>query len=246
MASKNYALQTAGWSQSDQRAYATFYDQHKSVKFPQGRPWWAVVERSAEGAATPMPVGELQPNGWSAPWYPAPSYMTASVGKAVPGSSLQEHRFRIDYTSMTADRQRAMREYYDRAVLEAIGQGWPAPDYGEAITYRLRAIVGPPPLSPKIPEAAMAEDPWILGFSDQENEELARLLASGVTDILTAAQSEAKVDKVKDLQDQLEATNAMVQKLLARGMEQDAEADANKAKMAKARAGRKPSQTVAV
>lgn len=238
MASKNYNTQP-GWSQADQRSYAIWYDQHKNAQFPQGRPWWSVVERAAEGAKMPMPVGELQPQGWDAPWLPDAKYVTASLGKATQGNSMQEHRFRIDYPAMINDRKQAMREYYNLAVVEAVGQGWEAPNYGDPITFRLRQIIGPMPLSPKIPEAAMAEDPWLLGFSPVENEQLARLLQMGTEDLLTSAQSERKVDKVADLE-------ATVAKLLARDAERDAaeqaKAQAAKDRMAKARAGRKPKE----
>lgn len=241
MASKNYAIAEEGWSQAKQRNYAIWYDQHKCAKFPQGRPWWSVVERPAEGAAMPMPVGELQPgNGkditWSAPWLPDAKYINKSIGKASPGATMHEHKFRIDYVSMIADFKQALREYYDRAVLEAIGQGWQAPNYGDPVSYRLRAIVGMEmPKSPKIPEAAMAEDPWILGFSTTENETLARLLQHGREDIDTAAQSEAKVDKVADLEAKL---NAMIERDAQREREATEKAEAAKARMAKARAGR--------
>lgn len=207
MASKNFAY-AAGWSQSDQRDYAVFYDQHRSKEFPNGRPWWAVVERPSEGAAMAMPVGELQPGdgkapAWVAPWYPDAKYMTKSIGRATPGSSMSEHRFRIDYATQIADRKVAMQEYYNRAVTEAIGLGWPAPDYGDPIGYKLQQVIGKPPLSSRIPEAALAEDPWILGFTTIENEALARLLELGHDNILTAKQSEAKVDKTADLEAKL-------------------------------------------
>ena len=242
MASKDFSTQKPGWSQADQRSYAVFYDQHKCAKFPQGRPWWAVVERPAEGAAMPMPVGELQPQGWDAPWLPDMMYINKSIGRATPGATMQEHKFRIDYATMIQDRKTALREYYDRAVLESVGQGWQAPNYGDPISFRLRAIVGVPPLSPKIPEAAMAEDPWLLGFSNVENETLARLLQHGREDIETASQSEAKVDRLQEMEDKLRIASEAMADLLKR--EQDRE-EAQKAKMAKARAGKKISQTVA-
>jgi len=242
MASKNYGAQKAGWSQADQRSYAIFYDQHKSAKFPQGRPWWAVVERAAEGAAMPGPVGELQPQGWAAPWLPNAEYIARSVGKGTPGDQMDTRKFRIDYVTMIADRKRSLREYYDRAVTEAVGQGWDAPNYGDPISFRLRAIIGAPPLSPKIPEAAMAEDPWILGFSTVENETLARLLTHGMEDVATAMQSEAKVDKVAELEAQLAAQSAQIQAILDRDNAKD---KAAKDRMAKARAGRKSSQASA-
>jgi hypothetical protein len=242
MASKNYAAPEEGWSQAKQRSYALWYDQHKCAKFPQGRPWWSVVERPAEGAAMPMPVGELQPQGWDAPWLPDATYINKSIGKASPGATMSEHKFRIDYAAMITDRKQALREYYDRAVLEAIGQGWQAPNYGDPIPFRLRAIIGTPPQSPKIPEAAMAEDPWLLGFSTTENETLARLLQHGREDVETAVQSEAKMDKVAAL----EATvAALLARDEAREKAEAEKAEAAKARMAKARAGRKTSNATA-
>lgn len=242
MASKNFSNTPAGWSQADQRNYAVWYDQHKCAKFPQGRPWWSVVERPAEGAAMPMPVGELQPQGWDAPWMPDANYINKSIGRATQGATMHEHRFRIDYTAMINDRKQALREYYDRAVLEAVGQGWEAPNYGDVISFRLRAIIGAPPQSPKIPEAAMAEDPWILGFSTAENETLARLLQHGREDIETATQSEAKMDRVGELEAKLAEQSGLIQKMLDRDKEKD---EAAKARMAKARAGRKTSTATA-
>lgn len=242
MASKNFGNVQTGWSQADQRSYAVFYDQHKCAKYPQGRPWWAVVERPAEGAAMPMPVGELQPQGWDAPWLPDAAYINKSIGRATPGATMQEHKFRIDYPTMIQDRKTAMKEYYDRAVLEAIGQGWEAPDFGGVISFRLRAIVGTPPLSQKIPEAAMAEDPWILGFSPTENETLARLLAHGLEYIATAGQSEAKVDRMADMEAKLAAATEQMSAMMEREAKRE---QATADRMAKARAGKKVPQAVA-
>ena len=81
----------------------------------------------------------------------------------------------------------------------------------------------------------MAEDPWILGFSTTENETLARLLQHGREDVETAVQSEAKVDKVAELEAKL---NAMLERDAAREKADAEKAEAAKARMAKARAGR--------
>jgi hypothetical protein len=243
MASKNYANVQTGWSQADQRNVAIFRDQHKCAQFPEGRPWWANVERAAEGAAMPMPVGELMPLGWDAPWFPDAKYINASIGRATPGATLQEHKFRIDYAAMIADCKRAMREYYDNAITEAIGQGWQAPDYGAPIPYRLRAIVGKgPPLSPKVPEAALAEDPWILGFSKAENETLARLLQHGLAEVDTAEQSEVKVDKFAEMEAKMAAQAAQIQALLDRATVPAPKVDG---RSKAARAARTPSQASA-
>ena len=86
----------------------------------------------------------------------------------------------------------------------------------------------------------MAEDPWILGFSQSENETLARLLelGSGTEDILTAAQSEGKMDKVAELEQKMAAQSELIQKLLDREKEKDAVKIDGRSKAA--RAARKP------
>jgi hypothetical protein len=244
MASKNFP-QVPGWSQADQRSVAIWYDQHKSPKTPNGRPWWSWVERPAEGAGMPMPVGELQPGhpdqagmNWQAPWVPEQQYIIKGIGRASPGATVSEHRFKIDYVAMIGDRKNAMKEYYNRAVIESLGQGWDAPDYGGAISFKLRQIIGNPPQSQKIPEAALAEDPWLLGFSTVENSTLARLLESGREDTPTATQSEAKVDKMAGIEAKLAEQAALIEKLLAGQTKKSADTD----RMAKVRAARKPKE----
>jgi hypothetical protein len=157
-----------GWSQAKQRDLALFFDQHRSSDFPDGRSWWCYIEKS-----TGQPVGELQPHGWAAPWVPEAKYLAMAAG------TLRNNRFRIDYQRQISDYTLAMQEYYKRAVQEAAAFNLPIPNYGEACSYKLRMIIGEPPKSPKIPEAALAGDPWILGFSKEVNEELRRLLYTG-------------------------------------------------------------------
>lgn len=173
-----------GWSQDKQRGLALFFDQHRSDKWPDGRPWWGYTERPANGASTPMPVGELQPHGWQAPWYPESKYMNMSMG------TLSSNRFRIAYERMVTDYRQAWDEYYQRAATEAAALNLPIPDYGEPLTWKLRAIVGNPPKSPKIPEAALGGDRWLLGFIDEPNEQLERLLYSGTDRIMTPREYE--------------------------------------------------------
>lgn len=189
-----------GFSQADFRLKATFYDQHRSAKFPNGRPWWGYVEKSVDGVAMPGVVGELQPDGWNAPWFPESKYIIDSIGRATADGRLQqvgamyEMRFRIDYARMMQDYTTAMREYYRRAVQEAAALHLRLPEYGGAIEYALRMVVGQPPKSPKIPEAALAGDPWLLGFDTHENEGLARLLVTGNESLPTPTQAEQTVD----------------------------------------------------
>ena len=134
-----------GWNQNKQRAYAFWYDQHKCPQFPDGRPWWSVVERPADGAAMPMPVGEVQPVGWAAPWFPPPHLITRSIGRSKPGASMYEHRFVIDYGSLVADDSASMREYYRRAAQAAAQLKEPIPQYGQDVSWGLAQIIGSPP-----------------------------------------------------------------------------------------------------
>ncbi len=229
-----------GWSQDKTRGFHVFYDQHKDEKFTaadgtklfiNGRPWGAVVERAADGAAMPMPVGPIQPLGWSAPWYPDQKYIVRSLGKiAQNGGALSQNetsnRFRIDYEAMRRDYAEAHQMYYDMMVSEHIrilpGQRVPAP--GEPIPYQIVAIIGVPPKSPKIPEAAMAGNRWLLGqetarynpetqrMEVQPDEALAALLVRSRVDILTNSQVRAVQGEQAD---ELAEVKKMLNALLA-------------------------------
>jgi len=168
-----YQAPAEGWNQNRQRGLGLFFDQHRSKDFPDGRPWWCYTERPADGAHMPHPVGELIPHQWSAPWTPEAMYMQMSMG------TLQTNRFRIMYERMIADYQQARDEYYQRAVAEAVQNSLPIPESAELLTHKLVMIVGRPPRSPRIPEAALAGDRWLLGFTTEPNEYLQRLLDYG-------------------------------------------------------------------
>lgn len=238
------SLETEGWSQNKQRSTAIFYDQHKDVNFTypvghprageqpflNGRPWWCYVERSAEGTAMPMPTGPLTPMGWEAPWYPPEKYIVSSIGRikpngqmvAIGGGGIFEQRFRIDYVQMMGEYTEAMRDYYDKAVRTAAELGQPGPDYGGVVAYQLRVRIGNPPKSPKVPEAALAGNKWLLGqllpvfnartqrWDVEEDEQLARLLASGDNTLPTAGQAEAKADRMEEMEKQMAELKALL------------------------------------
>ena len=202
------AAPSSGFSQADFRNLAVFYDQHIHRKAPQGRPWWCYVEKPAEGAAMPMPVGPLTPMGWEAmgirsPWEPDQKYIVKSLGRSRQGATMFEFKFVIDYTTMQMDFQRQMEDYYARAVNEAAALNRRLPEFGEPLEYQLRKIVGEAPMSPKIPEAAIAGDEWLLGFDAQENEMLARLLEQRSERLSTVKQSTARVDEMEEMRQQL-------------------------------------------
>lgn len=182
-----------GWGQHKKRTVLFLFDQHKAADYPNGRPWWCYGEVQVDPNVPPMPVGDLQPvvadvrtedgeiiKGWSAPWVPEQKYVQMSIGMRTNG------RFRIRYDAMIADYRAGTEEYYRRAMNEAAALNLPMPSHvGAPVAWKLKQIVGEPPKSPKVPEAALSGDRWLLGFSDDVNEELKRLLYTGQSAIPT-------------------------------------------------------------
>lgn len=171
-------ISTVG-SQSDRRTLATFRDQHKGPRFTDGRPFWGWLEMPSDPAQLAAPIGELHPGNhetaanrdwsdcWSAPWMPSPQYMELNLRRQI---------IYINYPRMIADFKKAMEEHYRKATEIAYEKNWPEPRFLGPIDHNIRHIIGRAPLSHKIPEAAMAGDPWILGLSEYPNEKLAKLL----------------------------------------------------------------------
>jgi hypothetical protein len=201
---------------------AVFLDQHRNAAagFPDGRAWWGYVERAANGADLPGLVGELQPvcadsmirgkmyKGWIAPWYPDAAYINRRLG------TLDGNHFEIDYQAMEIDWRKSEEEYFQRAITAALAHELPVPTIGGLVDYRVRAIVGKPPKSPRIPQAAKTGHQWLLGFSDEKDELLERLIsaASGSFEIPTPEQmrahegeTEALRRQVVEMQEQMRA-----------------------------------------
>jgi hypothetical protein len=167
----------------------------------------------------PQPTGPVTPLGWDAPWLPDDLYINSSLGRVAQDGSwmsalgIREPRFRIDYTKMIADYTAANRAYYRKAVLEASALKMAIPEYGSSLEYGLRQIVGEPPRSPKIPEAALAGNKWLLGQAQphpdpktglmvvEPDEQLAKLLEWGEIDIMTprdrATKESSEIERVR-------------------------------------------------
>ena len=184
MATNRYEAPAEGWNQQSGRAVGLFFDQHKSALSPMGRPWWAWTETPTDPTHARGCVGEIAPvsadmrlpdgtviKGWSAPWYPEQKYIAMAV------SLLSGNRFKIDYARQITDYKEANERYYRLAASTAGARNWPAPKMYGPVDFQLRALVGDAPKSPKVPEAAMAEDPWLLGFSEHANERVDAILA---------------------------------------------------------------------
>lgn len=167
-------------SQSDKRFLATFRDQHKSARFPNGRPWWGYLELPSDPAHAPGPCGAIWPGDhelaaqrdwsgqWDAPWLPQLKYLELN---------LRKYTLYINYPQMISDFKTAMEKHYFRASEVAYEKNWPEPQWLGPIDHNIASVIGKIPLSHKIPEAAMAGDPWLLGMQEEPNEKLKRLLS---------------------------------------------------------------------
>lgn len=176
MASKAFGnVQKSIKDQASRREVMTFYDQHKSARFPNGRPWWGHIEMPSEVGAPWGVVGSLNPgdhndpfgSAWEAPWMPPEKYIKSNVDTG---------RVQILYVPMIAEYRERTNAYYAECGEKAFEKGWPAPEPGGIVPWRLRIIAGPIPQSPQIPTAAQAGDPWILGFQSEPNDALQRVL----------------------------------------------------------------------
>lgn len=238
---------SASRGQRGRRRLVVVVDQHRNKHFPEGRAWWGYAEKqSSEEAIAPALVGDLYPvatdshilirsgqprkffRGWSAPWYPPSAYINAGVNLE-EGPVLD-----IKYQVMVTDWTQAHRDYTQRAVQAAVAHALPVPDEGERPDFRVQAIVGRPPMSPRIPQAAMTGHEWLLGFSgdDDRDETLHRLLDVGadMAAIRRAAKEmEAKGarihesvanEKIVSLEAQLRETQAQMAAMMAEFREQ--------------------------
>lgn len=165
-------------SQRDNRFIDTFHDQHKHRLFPNGRPWTGWRERPANQNGDKDQPGftgsDLQPGdhtnqalAWHAPFMPTVDYFRFDF---------QYKRINIHYDKLYGHDVAAYDRYYEAAARLSQEKGQDTPDYGVIPKGFILNIIGAPPRSPRIAEALMAGDAWLLGFSTDVNEELALAL----------------------------------------------------------------------
>jgi hypothetical protein len=174
-------------SQKDRRYLDTFYDQHRSTRFPNGRPWWGYREIAANRDMNPnlrdgFCGGELIPGRhpdegesresawrdlWSAPWVAEYRFFQLDYKRS---------RINIRYDLQMGYDQVEEEKYFRAAALICIEKGWRETKYGERPRWEVRAVLGDPPRSPQIARAAQSGDEWILGISQRQNPHLATLL----------------------------------------------------------------------
>lgn len=135
-----------GYSQRTHRVWREFTDQH-------GR-----VFAAESDMASNQPIGELMPQGFQAPWLPPMRF-----AKWRRDGDLN---FRWDYNALAAELSGATAEYYAEVsnFMTDHMPHEPIPEVGEPVPARVRrSPLGSPPLSPALPLACEAGDPWILG-----------------------------------------------------------------------------------
>lgn len=180
---------STGRNQKDRRYIDTFHDVHRHpVRFPFGRPWSGVREIAANRDAVPVPhdgfVATLSPGEhvqdehgncdrgatfasvWSAPWVPLEKYWKFNYPRKL---------ISFDYAKMRMEESQALDVYYEAAALLGAELNIRV-DYGVIPHFQITAKIGRPSKMLAIAEAAMAGDPWLLGFKDEVNLDLANIL----------------------------------------------------------------------
>lgn len=180
---------SGGRNQKDRRYTDTFYDQHRnSVRFPNGRPWCGQREIAANRDAVPLPhdgfIGSLTPGAyieddggivdrvatfgsiWNAPWTPIEKFFRFNY---------QRKTIQFDYARMRMEEQQGLDVYYEAAALMG-GALNIRVDYGIVPHFQITAKIGRPSKMLAVADAAMAGDPWLLGFKDEVNPLLANIL----------------------------------------------------------------------
>jgi hypothetical protein len=131
--------------QRQRRAYRIYTDQH-------GRKFGAWADKGNNA-----PIEEMRPQGFNPPWLPSQTY-----AKFAQDGDLD---FRWDYDRMAEEWSSQVASYYEEAgklALQIPGDV-PFPEIGDVVDRRIRLILGVGSLSPAIPLACKAGDPWILG-----------------------------------------------------------------------------------
>lgn len=182
-------------TQAGRRWTATLFDVHRTGpggRFPNGRPWTGELELPANpdlkqdpGFVTPeLQKGEFVANEdgspdraatfrsvWDAPFTPLPKYFVFNY---------KRRQISFAYARMINDEQIAMDNYYEAAAKLAAGLPVGVPvEYGKIPAYAITGVLGSPASyirNIKVAQAALAGDPWILGFHDEPNAELAKLI----------------------------------------------------------------------
>lgn len=185
-------------SQRDRRFTDTFFDTHRhQVRFPKGRPFTGQREFTSGTDRESIDAGfissglqcgewvcdnpdmgqtreeraETLASAWHAPWLPVSKYFKFNYRRKL---------ITLDYARGLADERAGLDRYYRAAAKMSGANGWGEVKYGVQPSYQITTLLGEP--SPHLPiwQAAIAGDPWLLGFVDEPNEQLAKILGLDV------------------------------------------------------------------
>lgn len=238
-------------SQRDKRYLDTFFDQHKHpTKAPEGRPWHGYREYASNQGDRDGFVGDLRPGKhcnegenpkeawesvWNAPWMPEGRFFEFNY---LRGTMV------IRYDRIMAHDTQGFDKHYEAAMKIANNNGWTEVEYGGPLRRGIEAIIGPWPQSPKIAQSALAGDPWILGFSEEVNTELAKLLGFSKHGIRLSVSREPLVPAEAILATPTNELQAMIEDAVAKAMaardqEDSKKKEAQRQSMANARNSKK-------
>ncbi len=187
-------------SQSYRRFTDTFWDLHKHpLKFPTGRPFTGEREFTSgtdrESITAGFITSDLQQgayycdnpemgqtieerqmtlaSGWSAPWVPMAKYFK---------NAFNYRRKTIDlskgYLQMESDERQGLEIYWRAAAKMAGDNDQVGPD--KPVPFRIATNLGLPSKMIRVAQAARAGDPWLLGFVEEPNVELAKILGYNI------------------------------------------------------------------
>lgn len=261
-------------SQKDRRFTDTFFDNHRHPRFPNGRPFTGQREFTSGTDRESVTAGfistDLQrgqyfhenidfpqtqeerlaslASAWDCPWLP-------SGGKKFMQFNYRNKRITWDYVKGETEERQALDRYYRAAAKVAGANGWGEIKFGVMPSYQVTSILGEPTKFLPIWQAARAGDPWLLGFVDEPNEQLAAILGVDVQYVGGYTGDSAYVGVQRPAAPQplltpekVLATTDMdaLAKMIAAAVEasltarDEAKKAANNAKMANVRANRKP------
>lgn len=177
-----------GRNQKDRRYNDTFFDQHRHPKrFPNGRPWCGPREIAANhdlmhedgfvmgdlmrGQYVETDDGQCDraatlQSAWHAPWTPYAKYFRYNYKRKT---------IFLNYQQMRTDENEGLQRYYKAASKLGIQLNLRV-EPGILPHPQIVSELGEPSRMIKIAEAAMAGDPWLLGFIDEPNPDLADIL----------------------------------------------------------------------
>lgn len=209
-------------SQRDRRFSDTFYDTHRHpTRFPNGRPFTGEREFKSGTSEPSESAGFISPDlscgayfcenpregqtlqeradslatAWHAPWIPRAKYFRFNY---------RNKRVSFAYQNMISDERAGLERYWQAAAKIAGENDVIDPAHPDKVPFRIRTLIGTPRTymgQIRLAEAAMSGDPWLLGFVDEPNEELAQILGLNLKYVAGARSGDSEYVAVPQTQE---------------------------------------------